>query len=119
MNDADNREFSRKKVWQDTEATIKVNDPFSDGSRKTMNITGIVDNLSTGGMFLKTKAPVPVSSKAEIKINFDPASDSPDLSIKAFGETVHVTENGVGIKFTSIDMAALQQCIIKKMNRKA
>jgi hypothetical protein len=119
MNDVNNRGTSRKKVWQDTEATIKVDDPFSAGSRKTMIIKGIVDNLSTGGMFLKTKESVPVSSKAEILINFDPVSNSSDLCVKAYGEIVRVAENGVGIKFTSIDMAELQQCIIKKMNQKS
>lgn len=117
MNDENNREFTRKKVWQDTEATIKVNDPFSEGSRKTMTIKGIVDNLSTGGMFLKTAESVPVSSIAEIIINFDPVSGSSDFSVKAVGEIVYAVENGVGIKFTSIDMAELQQCIIKKMNK--
>jgi len=105
MNDVNNRKASRKKVWQDTEATIKVDEPFSTGSRKTMSITGIVENLSTGGMFLKTEEPVSVLSKAEITINFDPVSNSSDLSVKAYGEIVHLTDNGVGIKFTSIDMA--------------
>lgn len=119
MSDEDNRKFSRKKVWKDTEATIKVNDPFSDGSRKTISIKGIVDNLSTGGMFLNTQETVPVSSNAEITINFDPVSGSTDLSVKAFGEIVYSVENGMGIKFTSIDMAELQQCIIKKMNKKS
>lgn len=118
MNDVNNREYSRKKVWQDTEATIKVDDPFSTDSRKTMTIKGIVENLSTGGMFLKTEELVPVSSKVEITINFDPASGSTDLSVKAYGETVHLAKNGVGIKFTSINMAELQQCIIKKMNKR-
>jgi len=117
MNDVNNRKSSRKKVWQDTEATIKMDDPFSIGSRKTLTIKGIVDNLSTGGMFLKTAESVPLTSKAEITINFDPASSSSDLSVKAYGKIVHSTENGVGIEFTSIDMAELQQCIIKKMNK--
>jgi predicted enzyme related to lactoylglutathione lyase len=116
MNDVNNRKFSRKKVWEDTEATIKVDDPFGGGSRKTMTIKGIVDNLSTGGFFLKTEESVPVSSKAEILINFDPISNAADLSVKATGEIVHAADNGVGIQFTSINMAELQQCIIKKMN---
>jgi len=119
MSEENHRQYSRKQVWQDTEATIKVNDPFSDGSRKTINIKGIVANLSTGGMFLNTKEPVPISSKAEITINFDPDSGSSDLSVKAYGETVHAEENGVGIKFTAIDMSELQQCIIKKMNKRS
>jgi len=114
----DNRKASRKKVWDDTEATIKVDDPFNSGSRQTITIKGIVGNLSTGGMFLKTQESVPVSSKAEILINFDPASSSSDLSLKAYGEIVRAVENGVGIRFTTIDMAALQHCIIKKMNKR-
>ena len=118
MNDENNRRSSRKKVWSDTAATVKLNDPFSPGSRKTVTIRGIVDNLSTGGLFLKTLETVPVASKAEIIINFDPASGSSDLSVKAIGETVHMSDKGVGIKFTSIDMAELQQCIIKKMNQR-
>jgi len=117
MNDENNRESTRKKVWQDTEATIKMDDPFSVGSRKTITIKGIVGNLSTGGMFLKTGESVPLSSKAEIIIDFDPGSST--LFIKAYGKIVHVDEMGVGIEFTSIDMAELQQCIIKKMNTKS
>jgi len=117
MSDENHREFARKKVWPDTEATIKVDDPFGEGSRKTLTIKGIVDNLSTGGMFLNTLEPVPLSAKAEITINFDPAENAPELSLKAYGETVHAAENGVGIKFSSIDMSELQQCIIKKMNK--
>lgn len=120
MNDnANHRKHSRKKVWEDTEATVKVDDPFSPGSRKTMTVKGIVDNLSTGGMFLKTQEVVPVACKAEITINFDPASGTSDLAVKAYGETVHQAGNGIGIKFTSINMAELQQCIIKKMNVKS
>ena len=118
MNDENNRKFLRKKVWDDTEATIKVDDPFSSGSRQTITIKGIVGNLSTGGMFLKTQEPVPASSKAEILINFDPTSVASNLSVKAYGETVRSVENGVGIRFTTIDMAELQQCIIKRMNKK-
>ena len=116
MNGENNRKSTRKKVWEDTEATIKVDDPFAGGSRKTITIKGIVDNLSTGGMFLRTKETVPALSKSEITINFDPVSNTSDLVVKALGEIVYACDSGMGIKFTSIDMAELQQCIIKKMN---
>lgn len=118
MNEENNRKFLRKKVWDDTEATMKVDDPFSSGSRQTITIKGIIGDLSTGGMFLKTQDSVPVSSKAEIIINFDPASSSSDFSLKAHGETVHITENGVGVRFTTIDLEKLQKCIIKRMNKR-
>ena len=59
---------------------------------------------------------VPLSSNAEITINFDPASAAENLTVKAMGKTVHASDLGVGIRFTSIDMEKLQQCILKRMN---
>jgi len=118
MTDDNNRIHARKRVWEDTQATIKVDDPFSPGSRSRMTVKGTVGDLSTGGMFLKTTEPVPLSSKAEIRICFDPDSASDNLSVTATGETVHARDEGIGIKFLSIDLAELQQCIIKKMNKK-
>lgn len=78
---------------------------------------GTVGNLGSNGLFLKTFEDVPVPARADITINFDPNSHAAGLYLKASGETVHSTGDGVGIKFTSIDVSKLQQCIIEKMNR--
>lgn len=118
MADNNNRTHARKKVWEDSRATIKLNDPFSTDSRSRLTINGIVSDLSTGGIFLKTTESVPLSSKVEIEICFDPDSATDKISVTATGETVHTRDEGVGIKFTTIDLLALQQCIIKKMNKR-
>jgi len=116
MDHENKRKNTRSRVWPDTEATIKFTDGFStNGGRIT--VKGIVDNLGSNGMFLNTIEVVPVPSRADITINFDPNPSTEDLYLKASGETVHATGDGVGIKFTSIDVSKLQQCIIEKMNR--
>ena len=117
MDSSNKRNSTRSRAWKDTEATIKVMDSSSDfGTRKTISINGIVDNIGSSGMFLKTTDFIPVPSIADIIINFDPNSNSNDNSIIATGETIRVTKKGVGIKFLSIDISELQRCIINKMN---
>jgi len=68
-------------------------------------------------MFFNTHEFIPVPGKAEITIQFDADSASDDLAVDASGETVRLTKQGVGIKFTDIDMVKLQKCIINKMNQ--
>ena len=116
MNFSNKRNSTRNRVWQDTEATIKMIDSSDFGSRTTISIRGIVDNIGSTGMFLKTNDFIPVPSIADIIINFDPNSNSENNSIIASGETVRVTKNGVGVKFISIDSFELQRCIINKIN---
>ena len=112
------RKNTRSQVWQDLEATIKVNDPLGggDAARKILTVSGAVLDLGGTGMFLKTLENVPVPAKAEITIDFDPASNG-KLTISAMGETVRSTADGVGIRFTTIDLTRLQHCITARMNR--
>jgi hypothetical protein len=116
MDFSNKRNSTRGRTWQDTEATLTVIDSSDFGTRKTISINGIVDNIGSNGMFLKTTDFIPIPSKADIIINFDPNSNSKDYSIIASGETIRVTKKGVGIKFSSIDISKLQRCIINKMN---
>ena len=111
------RKNTRSRVWPDTEATIKVVDGLSFDSGGRITFKGIVVNLGSNGMFLQTTEKVPVPARADIVIDFDPKSKETGIRIKASGETVHSTKDGVGIKFTLIDVAELQQCIVAKMNR--
>lgn len=114
MDYSKKRNSIRNEAWQDTVATIKVINSSSFGSRKTISIKGIVDNISSTGLFLKTNNFIPIHTLAGIIIDFDP--NSKKNSVIALGETIRVTKNGVGIKFTSIDISALQRCIINKIN---
>lgn len=75
-------------------------------------------DLGSSGMLFLTKDHVPLNTVVAITINFDPSSKSSDLSLSASGKTVRITEGGVGIKFTSIDLNKLQKCIISKLNHK-
>ncbi len=117
MDNENKRRNTRNRVWPDTKATIRVTDGFMVDRGGRITVSGIVGNLGAKGMFLKTFEDVPVPARADITINFDPDSKVADLFLYASGETVHTTGDGVGIKFTSINVAKLQQCIIEKMNR--
>jgi hypothetical protein len=118
MQEANYRKVTRSQVWPETEATLKVAETFAKGSRGFTTIKGSVSDLGSSGMFLITPELVPVPAKAEITIDFDPSSKSKSkIIITAMGETVRMTQEGVGIKFTSIDLVQLQQCIISKMNK--
>ncbi|MBS0013126.1 MAG: PilZ domain-containing protein [Desulfobacterales bacterium] len=109
------RKNTRTTVWPDIRATLKILDPYSD-KRKVLTIQGRVNDLGGAGMFLLTGQMVPIPAKADITIDFD-SGNSPDLVITAKGETVRRTSQGVGLRFSSIDMSALQRCILARMNR--
>ena len=109
------RENTRTQVWADTSAIVKVADPYSQ-SREVLTIRGRVADLGGTGMFLVTGDPVPVPAEAEVLIEFDPARPSA-LRVQARGQTVRTAKDGVGIRFTEIDLNRLQQCILARMNR--
>ncbi|MFW6052567.1 MAG: PilZ domain-containing protein [Desulfosalsimonas sp.] len=109
------RTNTRTRVWPDTRATIKVADPMSK-TRKILTIKGVVGDLGSSGMFLMTNETVSVPAKAEIIIDFDPSGPS-SIFIEAQGEVVRSTKNGLGIRFTTINIERLQKCILARMNR--
>ncbi|RJP94951.1 MAG: hypothetical protein C4518_02200 [Desulfobacteraceae bacterium] len=111
------RRNTRSQVWPDTEATIKVAEAFGSKSRRQVTIKGKVVNLGSNGMFLETNEFVPIDAPADIIINFDPESTTSGMVIRISGLVVHSTREGIGIRFTSIDLAKLQKCIISKMNK--
>jgi len=110
------RRYTRSGVWPNTEATLKVQETFSDNKNKNVKIKGNIENLGSSGMFVITNETIPVPATAEITINFDSESNMPDMMMTASGKTVRMTKKGVGIKFTAIDLTKLQQCIIQKIN---
>lgn len=111
------RKNTRSQVWPDTKATLKVTEDYGGGSRSRINISGIVNNLGSNGFFIVTDEKVPIPAKTEIIIDFDPESNSPAFKIQASGQTVHMTKEGIGIRFTTIDLNKLQKCIVAKMNK--
>lgn len=117
MKKTNKRKNTRSQTWPDTKATIKVEEAYGSGSRSRITVTGVVQNLGASGFFLQTEETLPLLAKADILIDFDSASESSNLTVRAAGETVHMTMRGVGIRFTSIDLNKLQKCIVGKMNK--
>jgi len=110
------RAYTRSRVWPDTMATVRVKDPYDAGA-SVITIRGIVSDLGGHGMFVKTDEIVPVPSRAEITIDFDPVEPG-TICINAMGDVVRSSGDGIGIRFTTIDMQKLQECILKRMQRK-
>ena len=109
------RKNTRSKVWDDIEATISLLDPLSDSGRNVLHVNGKIGDISATGMFFQTAEDIPVPSKAEISIEFDPKRPG-NLTLQAIGETVRTSAEGVGVRFTSINLQRLQQCIMSRMN---
>ena len=110
------RRCTRSGAWPDTHATIKIQQAFSFNKIEQMTVKGKVENLGASGMFLMTDKLIPVPGFAQITINFESDPKISDLSLNAIGQTVRLDKNGVGIKFTSINLKMLQKCIVRKIN---
>jgi hypothetical protein len=117
MKATNKRKNTRSQTWPDTKATIKVADAYGGSTRNHITVTGVVQNLGASGFFLETDEIVPILAKTDIIIDFDAASEGSVLTVRASGQTVHLSRGGVGVRFTSIDLNKLQKCIIAKMNK--
>ena len=112
MKSSNRRKSTRSQVWSSTVATINILNVSGYGST---SISGQVRNLGAEGMFLKTSEAVPVHAAVGIIIDFN--SEHPTvLRLKAYGETVRRSSNGIGIRFTQINLDDLQEFILKRMN---
>lgn len=112
------RKVTRSPVWPETEAIMTYSDLFTRKSKKKMTVTGKVGDLGSSGMFFLTNENIPLDIPVDITINFDPKLSRPELSLSAAGKTVRANSEGVGIKFTEIDLTHLQKCIIAKLNHR-
>jgi hypothetical protein len=113
MENGYTRKVTRSSVWPETEAVVTYLDLIL---KKNRSIQGKVGDLGSKGMFLLTNEPVPLDIAVAITINFAKSPQMSHLSLSASGKTVRTTSEGVGIKFTSIDLQKLQKCIIAKLN---
>ena len=67
-------------------------------------------------MFLTTHDFIPVATHLGITICFDSEADKKNLSISAKGQVVRSERDGVGIRFTSININRFRKCVIEKIN---
>ena len=116
MRNTNNRSVTRCKVCTDTQVTVNVSEAFDHGNW-SFTVKGTIKDIGERGLFLMTPEVVPVPAKGKITIDFEPGSPSDNFKIRALGETVHATNEGVGIRFTYVNLPKLQQCIVSKMNK--
>ncbi len=109
------RKNTRSAVWEDITATLQVEDPFDPKGRTKLTVKGRVKDIGAEGMFFISSETVPIDAKADILIDFNPGR--PGVStVAAKGTTVRKAPEGVGIRFSSIDLRKMQQCIMERMN---
>lgn len=109
------RKSTRSAVWSNTAATIELQDPFEAKLKKKMTIKGDVRDLGAEGMFLVSGEMIPLEARADILIDFD-TSNPGKILLRAAGKIVRMNADGVGIRFTRINLAELQRCISMRMN---
>ncbi len=110
------RKNTRSAVWEDITATLDVSDPSATKGRGKMIVKGRVKDIGAQGMFFVSADVVPMDAKADIVIDFNPEQPG-NLILAAEGKTIRKDAEGVGIRFTRIDLRRLQQCITARMNR--
>lgn len=65
-------------------------------------VEGDVDNLSTGGMLVNAAGSVPVNEPLNISIFL--YGSSSHLALSIIGKAVRITDKGIAIKFTELDL---------------
>lgn len=111
------RMSTRSQAWPDTRATIRYADPTQPDKRSMLALDGKVRDIGSNGMFLETEEMIPRDTDLDIEINFDPNSRISKLLVSAKGKIVHLKPDGIGIRFTEIDLSRFQQCIVEKMKQ--
>lgn len=117
MMNGNSRKVTRSPVWPETEAIVTYADKLTMKTKHRLSVRGGLGDLGSSGMFLITDEDIPLNTRVDIVINFDPSSPATELSLSATGRTVRIAREGVGIKFISIDLQQLQKCIISRLNR--
>ena len=64
-----------------------------------------VTNISHGGVFIRSKNPLPVGTK--VNLRFSIILDDFE-TIEGEGEVVHVNDQGMGVQFTRLNAASLE-----------
>ncbi|MBF0226438.1 MAG: PilZ domain-containing protein [Desulfobacterales bacterium] len=78
-------------------------------------IRGKVDNLGATGIFILTNEHVPINKEVEIRIIFLPDL-APFLTMTAKGIAVRYSKEGIGFRFSEIDILQLGQCVTTMIN---
>lgn len=86
-----NRNFSRVNFTIDAQVTQ---------ADKTIN--GEVRNISLQGLYIETAGKLTADLPVDVSIQL--SGTTPEVAIKATGTVARIDENGIGIKFSKIDV---------------
>ncbi|MBS3757556.1 MAG: response regulator [Desulfobacterales bacterium] len=111
------RYATRSRAWPETKAYLEFGLPDGHDTIKKYRSSGDVRDIGACGMFLNTRDFIPVTTHLDITICFDENPRTQKLSINAGGQVVRSCRDGVGIRFTSIDLNRFLDCLIEKINR--
>ena len=109
---------TRNKVWPETEAVVTYRTYralLGLPSNTFETFKGNVDNIGTQGIFIKSEFKLPIDTKLEILIDFNPGGAS-EISLKVEGFILRSEREGFAVLFTQIDSQELGDCIFKKMD---
>ena len=115
-NRTEKRNATRSRIGGKFEAEVQYRDPYDNQRSNIITARGRIDDLGSKGIFLSTGDEVPLEKSLDIRILFEPMV--PDgLSMKARGVAVRKTPEGVGIKFTDINVGRLGECVMEMLSR--
>ena len=109
------RKNTRNKVWPDTQAVLSVRHIKKINALAATETKACVENLSGKGMFVSTEEPIEVKTTVDIKIDFQPGCNPPNV-IYATGIVLRQEPTGLAIQFRRIDTRKLGECIMAKIN---
>ncbi len=116
MGHLQRRNATRSQAWPETKAYLEFLLPNGHKTIKKYSTCGDVRDIGSSGMFLTTHDFIPVATHLGITICFDSEADKKNLSISAKGQVVRSERDGVGIRFTSININRFRKCVIEKIN---
>ena len=70
----------------------------------SMDISGEVENLSTGGMLIKTDASIPRETLVEAVLSF--SGTTTELKLNLLGRVLRSDSEGIALKFVELDLDA-------------
>lgn len=116
MGHSQRRNATRSQAWPETKAYLEFLLPNGHEAIKKYRTCGDVRDIGAGGMFLHTRDFIPLATNLGITICFDSGTRKKNLSISAKGRVVRSDSDGVGIRFTSINLNRFRDCVITKIN---
>ena len=77
-----------------------------DYASQNRGYQGFIKNISTGGVFIATRTPIPIGQKVSMTFQLPVCKKH----VKITGEIVRISGSGIGVKFKLMEQLAKLQC---------